>query len=157
MNGSMVAVVRWTMRVVFVVLVVVAAVMMLAVVIVIVIPDVNPVAAVLVAPFDLRLEVGALSVFVAFNCVVRVAASVAKVPGVWVGNACVSEDRTNLRLDTYEHSSVGVGSRVGAHYGLCWAGERKLATIMKEEREEGELLRAVRWLVSIVSLLASPP
>ena len=83
------AVVGWSVRVILVV-VVVRAVMVLAVVVVIVVPNVNSIATVLVAPFDLCLEMWPLSVFVAFNGVVRVASSVAKVPSVRVWNASIS-------------------------------------------------------------------
>lgn len=80
-------------RVVVMVLVIGGAVVVWAVVIVVVIPDVDTVAAVFVAPFDLSLEVRALAVFVAFDGVVRVAASVAKVPGVGIGDARVPVKR----------------------------------------------------------------
>jgi hypothetical protein len=94
MNSSMVtmmgAIVRWTMRIISVAMV--AAVMVLAVVIVIVIPDVNSIAAVLIAPFDLCLEMRPLAVLITFDCVVRVASPVAEIPSVRVGNASVSRD-----------------------------------------------------------------
>lgn len=67
-----------------VVLAVVAAVMVRVVIVVIVVPDVNAVAAVLVAPFDLRLEVRPLAVLIALYRVVRIAAPVTKVPGIRV-------------------------------------------------------------------------
>lgn len=69
--------------------VVMAFVMVRMVIVVVVIPDVNAMAAVFVGPFDLRLKIGAFAVFIAFDCVVRIAASVTKIPGVWIRNASV--------------------------------------------------------------------
>ena len=78
-------VMRWAIGVVAA-----ASVVVRVVVIVIVIPDMDTIAAMFVCPFDLRLEVGPLSVLVPFNSVVRVTSSIAKVPGIGVGNARVS-------------------------------------------------------------------
>lgn len=75
-------------RPVVAVLVVAAAVVVRVVVVVVVVPDVDSIA-VLVAPLNLRLKVGALSVLVALDGMVGVAAPVAKVPGVGVGHAGV--------------------------------------------------------------------
>ena len=63
-----------------------ATVMVRLVIVVVVIPDVHPVAAVLVAPFDLSLKMGPFAVLVALYCVVRIASSVAKIPCVRIRN-----------------------------------------------------------------------
>lgn len=73
------------------IVVITSAVVVRLVVIVVVVPDVNPVAAVLVAPLHFGLEVRPLAVFVTFDSVVGVSAFVAKVPGVRVGNARVPD------------------------------------------------------------------
>lgn len=67
----------------------VAAIVVRVVVVVVVIPDVDSVAAVLVAPLDLGLEVRPLAVLVSLNCVVRIAASIAEFPGVRIGDTSV--------------------------------------------------------------------
>lgn len=74
---------------------VVAAVMVRVVVVVVVIPNVDSVAAVLVAPFNLCLEVRSLAVFIALDGVIGVSASVAKVPSMRVGNTCVPDVDSN--------------------------------------------------------------
>lgn len=70
--------------------VVVAPVMMRLVVIVIIIPNMNPVAAVLVAPLNFGLEMRSLSVFVSLDSMIRVTAPVTKLPGSRIWNARVS-------------------------------------------------------------------
>lgn len=87
--GAMVAaIVRGlVMRAMVVVVAAAAAVVVRVVVVVIVVPDVDSVAAVLVAPFDLRLEMGPLSVLVPLDGVVWVAAPVAEIPGVGIWDA----------------------------------------------------------------------
>lgn len=77
------------LRIRVVVVVVVGAVVVGVVVVVVVVPNVDAVAAVLVAPLDLCLKVGPFSVLVTLNGVVRISAPVAKLPGVRVRNARV--------------------------------------------------------------------
>lgn len=89
MSSVVAAVVRGSVRFV------VAAVMVRVVVVVVVIPNVDSVAAVLVAPFNLCLEVRSLAVFIALDGVIGVSASVAKVPSMRVGNTCVPDVDSN--------------------------------------------------------------
>lgn len=76
--------------VVIVMVVVVVVFVVFVVIIVIVIPNVHSVAAVLVAPLNLSLEVRSFTVLVPFNGVVWISSPVTKFPCVWVWNACVS-------------------------------------------------------------------
>lgn len=79
------AVVAWSVRVV------VASIMMRMVVIVIIIPNMDPVAAVLVAPLNFGLEMRPLCVLVSLDSVIGIASPVTKLPGSRIGNASVSE------------------------------------------------------------------
>lgn len=72
------------------VVIVAVVVVCVVVVVVVVIPHVHSVAAVLVRPFDLGLEVGPVGVLVALDCVIWVASAVAELPRVRIGRARVS-------------------------------------------------------------------
>lgn len=97
---SLGAIVRRPVRVTSVAVVVAAAsVVVRLVVVVVVVPHVNSVAAVLVVPFDLSLEMGPLAVLVALNGMVGISAPVTEVPSVRIWNACVPLE-VRIRITT---------------------------------------------------------
>lgn len=65
------------------------SVMVRVMVVVIVVPNVNSVAAVLVAPLNLCLKVWSFAVLMTLDGVVRVAPSVAELPSTWIRNTGV--------------------------------------------------------------------
>lgn len=62
----------------------------------VVVPDVDSIAAVFVAPFNLGLEMRPFAVLIPFDGVIRVSSSVAEIPSIWVGNARVPDEERDV-------------------------------------------------------------